>query len=220
MKIVAGNLKLAVVDDHSLFRKGLINLVHSLDKGFDVIIEAANGEAFIKHLEEGKLPDMVLMDINMPHLDGFKTVEVLQQNFPDIDVLIISMVEKEESIVCMLKLGVKGYLSKDVEPHDLQQAILSIREKGYYYTDFITGRLLHDLKKNDVNKDAIRLTEKEQVFLQLACSELTYKQIADKMNISVKTVDIYRDALFKKFDAASRVGLVIHAIKHGLVKLP
>jgi two-component system, NarL family, invasion response regulator UvrY len=211
-------LKMAVVDDHSLFRKGLINLVHSLDERFKVIIEAANGKELIEQLNTNCLPDIILMDINMPELNGFDAVHLLQKSFPQIDILVVSMVEKEESIVRMLKLGVKGYLSKDVEPHDLKQAILSIKEKGYYYTDFITGRLLHDLRKDDT-KDSIRLTDKERNFLELACSELTYKQIADKMNVSFKTVDIYRDNLFKKFDAVSRVGLVIQAIKRGLIEL-
>ena len=210
-------LKLAVVDDHALFRKGLVNLVHSLDARFRVIFEAGNGEELLRKLAQVEQPEIVLLDINMPHLDGFETVARLQSHFPLINILVVSMIEKEESIVRMLKLGVKGYLSKDVEPSDLKQAILSIREKGFYYTDFITGRLLHDLRKETAAENLVKLTEKERTFLQLVCSELTYKQIADHLNISVKTADVYRDNLFKKFDTVSRVGLVIQAIKRKYV---
>jgi two-component system, NarL family, invasion response regulator UvrY len=211
-------IKIAVVDDHSLFRKGMINLVQSLDERFKVIMDAANGEVFLNNLISDDLPDIVLLDINMPHLDGFATVQRLQISFPDIDILVISMIEKEESIVRMLKLGVKGYLSKDVEPADLKKAILSIKEKGYYYTDFITGKLVHELKRNDYIS-GLNLSEREKAFLELVCTELTYKQIADKMHLSVKTIDIYRDALFKKFETVSRVGLVVYAIKNNLVRL-
>ena len=134
------------------------------------------------------------------------------------------MVEKEESIVHMLKLGVKGYLSKDVEPQVLGEALNAIMNKGFYYTDFITGKLVHALNNNNnsdkVKTDAMRLmNDREKEFLQLACSELTYNEIAAKMFLSPKTIDGYRNALFEKFNVKSRVGLVLFAIKNGLVEV-
>jgi len=218
MKEQTETINIGIVDDHSLFRKGMINLIHSLDNNFKVVFDAADGDECLQKIQENARPHLLLLDINMPHRDGFSTVEHLQSHHPEIDILVVSMVEKEQSIMRMLKLGVKGYLSKDVEPSDLNAAIRSIREKGYYYTDFITGRLLHDLK-NPATKKEISLTPKEKAFLELACSELTYKEIATRMNISVKTVDIYRDGLFKKFDTVSRVGLVLYAVRNELVKV-
>ncbi|MEO7488590.1 MAG: response regulator transcription factor, partial [Ferruginibacter sp.] len=169
-------------------------------------------------------PDIILMDVNMPKMNGFDTVQWLNENYPLVKVLVISMIEKEESIVKMLKLGVKGYLSKDVEPNILAEALNSIMNKGFYYTDFITGKLVHALNNNnDSDKkgaDAKRLmNDREKEFLQYACSELTYNEIAAKMFVSPKTVDGYRNALFEKFNVKSRVGLVLFAIKHGLIEI-
>ena len=157
-------------------------------------------------------------------MDGFATVQWLNENFPLIKILVVSMVEKEESIVHMLKLGIKGYLSKDVEPQVLGEALNAIMDKGFYYTDFITGKLVHALNNNNhsdkVKTDAMRLmNDREKEFLQLACSELTYNEIAAKMFLSPKTVDGYRNALFEKFNVKSRVGLVLFAIKNGLVEV-
>lgn len=157
-------------------------------------------------------------------MDGFASVQWLNANHPQIKILVVSMVEKEESIMRMLKLGVKGYLSKDVDPPVLGEALNAIMNKGFYYTDFITGKLVHALQNDHDNgkakNDAIRsMNDREKEFLKLACSELTYNEIAAKMFVSPKTVDGYRNSLFEKFNAKSRVGLVLYALKHELVQL-
>jgi DNA-binding NarL/FixJ family response regulator len=212
-------VQVAVVDDHTLFRKGLINLISSLDRGYEVVMEASNGQEFLDQLLKMQPPDIAIVDINMPKKDGFAVVASLRDEFPDTKVLVISMIEKEEAVVRMLKLGVKGYLSKDVEPVDLGRALDAIYHKGFYYTDFITGRLLHELQRSDEKTSDSKLTERERELLCLACTELTYRQIGDRLGISVKTVDIYRNALFKKLNVVSRVGLAIYAIRHGYVDL-
>jgi DNA-binding NarL/FixJ family response regulator len=222
-------MRLALVDDHKLFRKGLINLIELVCSDCVILFEADNGLDLQQKLNKGNEPDILLMDINMPKMDGFATVAWLNDNFPLVKVLVVSMIEKEESIVHMLKLGVKGYLSKDVEPQVLGEALNAIMDKGFYYTDFITGRLIHALNNKDGDKDndsdntknnAMKLmNDRERDFLQLACSELTYNEIAAKMFVSPKTVDGYRNALFEKFQVKSRVGLVLFAIKNGLVQL-
>lgn len=224
-------MRLALVDDHTLFRKGLINLIDMVCSDCIILFEADNGLDLQKKLSPENEPDILLMDINMPKMDGFVTVAWLNENFPLIKILVVSMVEKEESIVHMLKLGVKGYLSKDVEPQVLGEALNAIMNKGFYYTDFITGRLIHALngKDKDNNKDndpdnkknkAMGLmNDREKEFLQFACSELTYFEIAAKMFVSPKTVDGYRNSLFEKFQVKSRVGLVLFAIKNGLVQI-
>jgi two-component system, NarL family, invasion response regulator UvrY len=218
-------MRLALVDDHTLFRKGLINLIELVCSNCQIIFEADNGLDLQQKLAPANEPDILLMDINMPKMDGFATVQWLNENFPLIKILVVSMVEKEESIVRMLKLGVKGYLSKDVEPPVLGEALNAVMNKGFYYTDFITGKLVHALQNGNGSEkstaaDAMRLmNEREKEFLQLACSEFTYNEIAAKMFVSPKTVDGYRNALFEKFNSKSRVGLVLFAIKNGLVAL-
>ena len=217
-------MRLALVDDHTLFRKGLINLIELVCSDCEILFEADNGVDLQQKITKANEPDILLLDVNMPKMDGFATVQWLTENFPLVKILVVSMVEKEESIVRMLKLGVKGYLSKDVEPQVLGEALNAIMNKGFYYTDFITGKLVHALNSNNnpdkVKTDAMRLmNEREKDFLQLACSELTYNEIAGKMFVSPKTVDGYRNALFEKFNVKSRVGLVLFAIKKELVIL-
>ena len=217
-------MRLALVDDHTLFRKGLINLIELVCSDCEILFEADNGVDLQQKITKANEPDILLLDVNMPKMDGFATVQWLTENFPLVKILVVSMVEKEESIVRMLKLGVKGYLSKDVEPQVLGEALNAIMNKGFYYTDFITGKLVHALNSNNnpdkVKTDALRLmNDREKDFLKLACSEFTYNEIAGKMFVSPKTVDGYRNALFEKFNVKSRVGLVLFAIKKGLVIL-
>lgn len=217
-------VKLGLVDDHRLFRKGMCRLIESVGNQYKIILEADNGDDLIKQLDKSNEPDIVLMDINMPGKDGFATVEWINENYPMIKVLVVSMVEKEESILKMLKLGVKGYLSKDVEPRELSEALDAVLKKGFYYTDFITGKLIHSLQQSQsgkpiINESIAQLNNREREFLQYACSEMTYKDIADKMFLSAKTIDGYRDALFEKLKVKSRVGLVIYAIRNELVRL-
>ncbi len=214
---------LALVDDHTLFRKGMINLISLVNSHYRILFEADNGIDLQKKISKDNQPDILLMDINMPHMDGFTTVEWLREHYPLVNVLVVSMIQKEESIVRMLKLGVKGYVCKDVEPRELGEALHSIANKGFYYTDFITGKLVHSLQAGDSNNGANHalpaMNDRERDFLKLACTEFTYNEIAAKMFVSPKTVDGYRNALFEKLNVRSRVGLALYAVKHGLVQL-
>jgi two-component system, NarL family, invasion response regulator UvrY len=224
------DIKLAIVDDHNLFRKGLMKLISLGDKDnkYTVLFEAENGNDLKDKLNRKTPPDIILMDIDMPDMDGFETVEWLQKHFPDINILVISMFESEESVIRMLRLGVKGYLSKDIEVEDMHMALEAIANKGFYYTDFISGIMAHTIQNNSFNKYAKgekcveilnELAENEREFLKLACTEMTYQKIADKMCLSPKTIDGYREALFQKFNVKSRVSLAMYAVKHGLVKI-
>ena len=210
-------IKLALVDDHKLFRGGLRSLIESISDKYTIMFEADNGLDLQRKLHADNAPDIILMDVNMPEMDGFQTVEWLTAQFPGIHILVLSMIEKEETIVKMLKLGVKGYLCKDAEPGEFKEALSSIYDKGYYYTDFVTGKLIHALQ-SDGGQDLYDINEREKEFLQLACSEMTYNQIADQMCLSPKTIDGYRMSLFEKLNVKSRVGLVLYAIKNGLVE--
>jgi DNA-binding NarL/FixJ family response regulator len=221
---VPPTLKLALVDDHTLFRKGLISLIEMVNLNAQILFEADNGLDLQQKINKENQPDIILMDVTMPGMDGFETVKWLNENYPLIKVLVVSMIEKEETIVKMLKLGVKGYLCKDVEPKELGEALHAIANKGFYYTDYITGKLVHSLQ-NDKPADAAKtealklINDREKDFLQLACSEFTYNEIAAQMFLSPKTIDGYRNALFEKLNVKSRVGLVIYCIKNGIVTL-
>jgi DNA-binding NarL/FixJ family response regulator len=213
---------LALVDDHRLFRKGLMSLIDLINDEYEILFEADNGLDLQTKIDAKNPPDIYLMDVNMPDMDGFATVNWLRENFPLSKVLVVSMIENEEIIVKMLKLGVKGYLSKDVEPQTLSEALRAIKNKGFYYTDYITGKLVHSLQfpeTNDSSQSTVQISEKERIFLKLACSEMTYNEIAGKMFLSPKTIDGYRNSLFEKLEVKSRVGLVLFAIKNGYVDL-
>ena len=128
------------------------------------------------------------------------------------------MLQDETTLIRMLKLGIKGYLGKDVEPAELKNALLSIHNKGFHYTDAFTGRLIAVLQSDGENDPAVSImNDRELTFLKMCCSEMTYKEIADKMCLSPKTIDGYRANLFEKLEAKSRVGLVLYAIKNGIV---
>ena len=212
---------IALVDDHILLRNGLAALIKSI--GFDVLFEANNGEDCISRIKKMGKPDIVLMDINMPVKDGFETTLWLKKNHPEIKVLALTMIDDENAVIRMLKNGARGYLLKESSPAELKAAINAVMEKGFYYSEMVTGSLVHSIAGDDDESKAIKqisqLSEKETEFLKWVCTELTYKEIADKMKLSPRTVDSYRDHLFYKLDMKSRTGLAIYAIKNGLVKL-
>ena len=215
-------LNIAVVDDHNLFRKGLIKLINLGDSDgiYNILIEAEDGKDLKNKLDKTNLPDIVLMDINMPEMDGFETVDWLNKYYPDINILVISMLETEESILRMLRMGVKGYLSKDIEVEDMHAALKAIANKGFYYSDLVSEIMLQNIQQGEVKSvQDIEFSEKDREFLKLVCSEMTYQQIADKMNLSPKTIEGYREALFKRLKVKNRVSLALYAVKHGYFRM-
>ena len=222
MRQQPGKLLLAIADDHTLFRKGMVSLLKSINPEIVILFEADNGLQLQQKIDPHQLPQIIIMDVNMPGMDGYKTAEWLNRNFQTVNVLVVSMIQEEQTIIRMLKLGVKGYLSKDAEPAELANALKAIMSRGFYYTDFITGKLVHSLQvefdKNQA-ETILKMNQREKEFLQLACSELTYTEIARRMFVSPKTIDGYRNSLFEKLQVKSRVGLALYAVKHGLVSL-
>jgi len=219
-------IKVAIVDDHNLFRKGLIKLIGLADKDnkYTILFEAENGNELIDKLNRRSLPDIVIMDIDMPGMNGYETVNWLRNYHPEINILVISMFESEKEILRMMKLKVNGYLSKNIKVEDMHNALEAIMSKGFYYTDKVSGIMADELQKEPGNGNAdlvkhIQLSENERKFIRLACTELTYQQIAEKMNLSVKTIEGYREALFQRFNFKNRVGLAMFAVKNNLVNI-
>lgn len=210
-------IPIAIVDDHTLMSKALENMIAENPK-YRVVMNQPNGEDFISGLEKiSELPAVVLMDINMPYKNGIETTEWLTEHHPDIKVIALTMEDDEKVLIRMLKAGAKGYLLKDMQPSILFQAIDTVFEKGSFYTDFVAQKLLKVQTEDAKNASLLSdLKEREKEFIKLACSELTYKEIADKMCLSPKTIDGYRDSVFVKLEIKNRVGLVLFALKHNL----
>ncbi|MDN3724059.1 response regulator transcription factor [Aequorivita sp. SDUM287046] len=209
---------IAIVDDHSLFAGSLEKLINSF-ANFQVLFHAKNGlELQERFKRETILPDVVLLDINMPVMDGFETAEWLMVNHPKIKTLALTMEDDEQKILKMLRKGAKGYLLKDIHPEILNHALEELMEKGFYHSEKVSDTLLHSVTP-DEEMALIDLRENELTFIQLACSEMTYKEIADIMGLSPKTIDGYRHDLFSRLKIKNRVGLVIFALKKNLIKL-
>ena len=209
-------IKVALVDDHAILRKSLAVLIGML-QDFVIVIEAGNGEEFIKQLQVNEKPDIVLLDITMPIMDGVETARWIKENEPSIKVVALSMLNNDLVIIRMLKNGARGYLLKDSEPAELKSALLQVFEKGYYYNEYILPKMTSYHTKEIPIKSSTTISENELVFLKWVCTELSYKEIANKMCLSPRTIDGYRDSLFQKLQVGTRVGLAIYAIKHKIV---
>lgn len=210
----------ALVDDHTMFRKGLAVLIN-LFPNYKVLLDVANGREFIDHLQSGRLPDIVLLDIHMPVMDGYATAAWLRANHPDIRVLALSTMDSDTTIIKMIHQGARGYILKDADPKELQVAFEEILAKGYYYNEILTRKVIQSIHQSGPDNSSAfpKLTDRETEFLKHACSEKNYQQIANEMYVSERTVDGYRESLFKKFNVTNRVGLVLYAIKNQLVQL-
>lgn len=211
--------KVLLADDHVLLRDALANLINSFDE-FTVISSAGNGAELFEQIEKGYVPDLVLLDLNMPMMDGFETTRLLHEKYPDIRILILTMYDSEIALIRLLQLGVRGFLKKDIHPSELKASLLAVANSGYYYSNNTTGKLASIFQKHHESQTSIEkslLNEKEIEFLKFASTDMTYKEIAGQMNMSPRSIDCCRDGLFEKLDVKSRVGLAIYAVKHGIV---
>lgn len=206
-----------ILEDHMLLSQAIASLINDFEE-FEVSYLCTNGKEFLTKIQNPKMiPEIVLMDVNMPILNGVETTAILNEDYPDIKVLALSVDESEETIIRMLRAGARGYLLKDVEKDILNKALNEVLTHGYYHTSQVSSILVNALSSK--KKTKTNLKEREIEFLQHACSELTYKEIAEKMFLSPKTVDGYRDALFQKLEIRNRVGLVLYAIKNKIVEV-
>jgi two-component system, NarL family, invasion response regulator UvrY len=216
------NIKVALVDDHVLLRSALATLINNF-KDCTVVVEANHGKELLNKLETGIHVDVVLLDFNMPVMDGLETAKSLQSHYPEINILMLTMYDSELILIRLLQAGVKGFLKKDIHPDEFRQAILSVTQTGFYYSHDSTGKLVNLFRKqNDGHFPQIEknmLSEMEIQFLRMASTELTYKEIAQQSGLNPRAVDNIRDSLFQKLNVRSRVGLAMYAIRHGLVSI-
>lgn len=212
---------IVIVDDHQIVSEAISGLINAMPN-FKILYEVRNGRELINKFQHKKnVPDLVLLDINMPIMNGFETAAWLHENFPEVPFIALTMNDDDESIIKMLRLGAKGYLIKDIDSDELLVALDEVIKKGFYYTDLVTSKLLYNLSADSKPNDNTNLSykEKELEFIRLACTEMTYREIAEEMCLSPKTIDGYREDLFQKLNVKNRIGLVMYAIKNGLVQL-
>lgn len=211
---------IAIVDDHSLIAEALSDIIDNF-KNYHVLYTAANGMVLIEKFKQPKnIPDIVLLDINMPEMNGFETAKWLTKNHPAVLILALSMQDDETTLIKMIKSGARGYLLKNIHRVELENALDALVTKGFYYPDWATSKVLMSIAKEDAPETThIKFNEREMEFLHLAATELTYKEIGEKMFCSPRTVESYRDGLFEKLGLKTRIGLVVYAIKNGIIKL-
>ncbi len=216
-------INIAIADDHTLFREGLAFIISKI-KGFEVILEAEDGLDLLNKLEQiPELPDVILMDLKMPNLDGMETAERVKGLHPEVKIIILTMMQQEDFILHMFDLGVNGYLVKNTSATELKEAITSVIEKDHYFNDHVSEIMLKGLKKKRVQKPSLsnkaQLTPREFEVLELICQELTTGEIADKLFVSHRTIETYRKNLLEKIGAKNTAGLIVRSIKTGLITI-
>jgi len=214
------SVSVAIVDDHKLFCRSLEVMVNRF-KGFSVLFTASDGLDFINKLQKQlRTPDIVIMDQYMPIMDGTATILWLKENFPEISIIALSINYNENVVLNMARNGVKAFLLKDADLNEFKDALEIVSKGGHYYPNYVTHYLLKGVSKPDSETvfDPRELKQFEIDFLRLVSTELTYKEIAETMNISPRTVDGYRDQLFEKLGLKSRVGLVLYAVRNRIIE--
>ncbi len=208
-------IRVAIAEDHEIVRKGVIEIILSFG-GFSIDFEACDGkELYDKLLIADTMPDIIVMDISMPVWDGYETLDAIRKKWPEMKVLVLTMHKHELAIIKMIRSGANGYLLKNSNPKELQKALHSIIDSGIYFSEVASANLYNKLLQ--YSNVIPSLHEKEEQMLRLCYTDLSYKEIADKMGISLRSVAGFRDSLFQKLGVNSRAGLVICAIQIGLI---
>jgi len=210
-------IRIGFADDHNLVRKGIISMLQKLG-GVDIVIEAVNGSELVSKMESAhKLPDICILDISMPVMDGFTVLREIKRRWPSMKILVLTAFFSEIYIIRMMQAGANGYLLKECDIEEVKAALMSIYEDGYYYSDCANSTVFHLINTKAIKSQSF--TENEIEVLKYCCSDLSYSQIAQKMNTTIRSVEGYRDRLFHKLNLNSRVGLALFAIRFGLVTL-
>lgn len=211
-------IKIAIADDYKIFREGL-KVSLGQDDNLQVIFEAENGEDLIAGLETIQ-PDIIIMDLKMPIMDGMEATQIIRKKFNAIKVLVVSMYEDDKFIIHLMEIGANGYLLKNAEPEEIRKAIYAVYENGYYFNDLVNKALLKKLVlKNNIKpsfNENIDLTERELEVLKLICEEKTAAEIAKQIFLSPRSVEGIRQRLIEKIGVRNTAGIVMFAVKNGL----
>lgn len=208
------SIQIGIVDDHTLFRNGLSRLLSEFPE-LKIVFEAGNGLEMKSMLDRDLIPEVILMDVNMPQMDGFTSTLFIKQKYPQIKVLAITMFDDDQSVIKMIKCGASGYVLKESRPKEVLEAIKTIQLKGVFINDMVTGKLVRSMS---FTESIPIISSKETEFLKFCCTEMTYKEIAGKMHVSPRTIDNYRESLFQKLNLKSRTGLVLYAVQNKLLE--
>jgi DNA-binding NarL/FixJ family response regulator len=208
-------INIGLVDDHQLFSKSLGLLLSSF-KNVEVVIDAVNGKDLQEKIANfPTVPDIMLIDVSMPIMNGPQTAEWLHKAYPKIHLVALSMDDKEQTVIQMLKAGCCAYLFKDIHPAELEKALREVYRVGYYNPSISSQKLVEGSEEISHSN----FSEREIEFLKLSCSDCIYKEVAKQMNLSERAIDGYRETLFRKLNVQSRTGMVLEAIRKGLIKL-
>jgi len=212
-------LKVMIADDHALFRKGMVSIIRDFD-GIEITGEASNGKELLQIMEISQ-PDVVLLDLKMPEMDGMEANQAIQKNFPDVKVVVLSMYDDDKFIIHLIEMGANGYLLKNADPEEVEEAILAVQENGFYFNNHVSKVMLKGLINKKKIKpsfnDVVELTARELQVLRLICKENTNTEIAEQLFLSARTIDGYRNKLLTKIGARNTAGIVMYAVKNGLI---
>lgn len=209
-------VSIAIADDHALMRSALANLVKQ--NNYEVVFLAGNGQELLKHIDSNGLPDIILLDINMPVMDGFQTMTIIKKKYKNAKVIALSMYNDYTSIFRMSSLGINAYMFKTFEAHDILSTLDMVSKQGQWFPEQVNTKLML-AAKDDIYQKIASLKERELTFLKLACTGISYKDIASNMCVSRFTIDDYRSSLYNKFDLNNRMELVLFALKYKLVEM-
>ncbi|GAA4412965.1 response regulator [Nibrella viscosa] len=213
------NTSVAIVEDHNLFAQLISDLIQKFE-GYEVSFVAEAGRPLFGYLQRNLIPDILLLDLHLPDMDGEEIAKTLKEKYPDVKILVLTHDAAEEQIVKLVSLGARGYLLKNCSIAELKQALNNVRTVGWHYSELLTSGLIRNLNRPDkINGHDMQLNDRETEFVKLACSDLRYKDIADKMCVAERTVDGYRESVFQKWNVKSRVGMAIEAIRRGIYKV-
>ncbi|HEX8019477.1 response regulator transcription factor [Mucilaginibacter sp.] len=212
-------IKIAIADDYTIYRDGLkIGLTQ--DENLEVMLEAADGEDLIKGIETD-MPDVIIMDLKMPVMDGMEATKVIKKKYPDMKILVVTMYDDEKFVIHLMEIGANGYLLKNAEAEEIRKAIYSVHETGYYFNNIVSNALLKKLvMKGNIKpsfKEGVELTEREQDVLKLICAEKTANEMGQQLFLSPRSVEGIRQRLIDKVGVRNTAGLVMFAVKNGII---
>lgn len=206
---------IVIIDDHLLIAKALSSIISNFNE-FEVLYVCENGIDFQKKIKLKNIPDIVLLDINMPIMDGFETAKWIKETHSTILIMALSMEDDEQSLIKMIRNGSKGYMLKNSHPKELENALTALIKYGQFFPDWATSKMFTSIRENKIDDNLkINLSDREVEFLKYTVTEMNYREISEKMFCSPRTIENYRDSLFEKLKLKSRVGLAVYAMKNG-----